>query len=483
MSSQLNSFVPVLDGTNYQQWASSMQSYLLSQGQWNCVKAGATPPVVVTLTSDNPEVEDTKTGEEEKTKWLETADKALGNIRLRLHHNIYHQYEMINNPADLWRDLLNKYGSPGVTRALSEFKGFMETTIPNGQDPGPALKKIQSHFVNLKKMGWEVPIKVQGMIMLSKAPPSMEAVIQLFSQMLKNTGTKESNLQPERVAATMRRSWEMNQRAGGGKSNQQQVNKISAVKPAQNSPPNFQQQQQPQQQQHRDGDARGRGRGRRGKRGGKRNAQQQLQQVEMDEVEPYSRHQPGPSNQPSQQQSQPQVQWVPMPTQPPANYGNPYSPTNPFTNQQGMGYFASAILAGRPLPPVPPISPLDSQWPTFGKALELAHPTTETLKTLEMAEMAKERITSHPRPRKHARKELPRGYVQGIEGKLKDDDVVSLDFTEEGMDQDLANGNDQYLGNEEYNVDSEVADLAGLELVRQVQSPKAPRKILTEAHS
>ena len=120
-------------------------------------------------------------------------------------------------------------------------------------------------------MGWEVPIKIQGMIMLSKAPPSMEAVIQLFSQMLKNTGTKETDLEPEKVAATMRTSWETNQRAGRGKSNQQQVNKISAVKPAQNLPPNFQQQQQ--QQQCGDGDARGRGRRRRGKRGGKRNAQ------------------------------------------------------------------------------------------------------------------------------------------------------------------------------------------------------------------
>ena len=108
MSSQLNSFVPVLDGTNYQQWASSMQSYLLSQGQWKCVKAGATIPAAVTITSDDPE-KDTKTGEEEKTKWLETANKALGNIRLCLHHNIRHQYEMIDNPAHLWRDLLNKY--------------------------------------------------------------------------------------------------------------------------------------------------------------------------------------------------------------------------------------------------------------------------------------------------------------------------------------------------------------------------------------
>jgi len=44
MSSQLTSLVPVLDGTNYQQWAAAMQSYLMSQGQWKCTKPGASNP-------------------------------------------------------------------------------------------------------------------------------------------------------------------------------------------------------------------------------------------------------------------------------------------------------------------------------------------------------------------------------------------------------------------------------------------------------
>ena len=34
MSSTLQTFIPVLNGTNYQQWAAAMQSYLMLQGQW-----------------------------------------------------------------------------------------------------------------------------------------------------------------------------------------------------------------------------------------------------------------------------------------------------------------------------------------------------------------------------------------------------------------------------------------------------------------
>ena len=41
MSSSLTTLVPVLDGTNYQQWASAMKSFLLSQGQWRVISKPA----------------------------------------------------------------------------------------------------------------------------------------------------------------------------------------------------------------------------------------------------------------------------------------------------------------------------------------------------------------------------------------------------------------------------------------------------------
>src|SRR5258708_631283 len=134
-----------------------------------------------------------------------------------------------------------------------------------------------------------------------------------------------------------------------------------------------------------------------------------------------------------------------------------------------------------PLPPVPTANPLDSTWPTFGKARDLAgrldvRPSIETLKRLEMAEMAKERVNrepppTDPHPTKRARKERPQGEAQGASGKVKDDDVVSLDYSTDGMDEDLAEGNDAFLETPEYNVDLECNDMAGgYDQMRQVQS-------------
>src|SRR5258708_3959177 len=146
-----------------------------------------------------------------------------------------------------------------------------------------------------------------------------------------------------------------------------------------------------------------------------------------------------------------------------------------------MGYFASRIMAGCPLPPIPKANPLDSTWPTFGKALDLAghlnvRPSIETLKTLKMAEMAKERVhhnlpPMNPRPKKHTRKQQPQGEAQGASGKVKDDDIVSLDYSTDRMDEDLAEGNNAYLETPKYNVNSECNDMAGgFDQMRQVQS-------------
>src|SRR5882757_10254629 len=86
MSSQLTSLVAVLDGTNYQQWAATMQSYLMSQGQWKCVKLGAMPPAQVfkseLLTAAEGEAKAEYNtwvnNQDDIDSWYEDAEKALG---------------------------------------------------------------------------------------------------------------------------------------------------------------------------------------------------------------------------------------------------------------------------------------------------------------------------------------------------------------------------------------------------------------------
>ena len=203
MSSTLNTFVPVLNGTNYQQWAAAMQSYLMSQGQWQAIvrnlpipKYTDSVPVEPVLNQEGKtDVRATQraqaaadrdaqlvgpTNQDTIDKWDETVSKAIGNIRLCLHHTIGYQYNNVTSSSALWRLLNEQYGRPGISQAFIEFKGAMNTTIPSNSDPSPSLDKMKAHFMCLCEQGFEIPEKIQAMMILCKAPAQMETVVQLF---------------------------------------------------------------------------------------------------------------------------------------------------------------------------------------------------------------------------------------------------------------------------------------------------------------
>ena len=306
MSSQLTTLTLILDGTNYQQWSAAMQFFLMSQGQWKCVKGGATPPETITI--EAADGTSRTEGEKEQSDWLEDAEKALGNIRLRLHHTIAYQYNDEESPSKLWGTLKEKYGTPGISHAYVEFKGMMDTVIPNNADPSPALDKIMAHNTRLKGMSFDIPDQVLAMIIVSKIPPSMEMIAQM-TMIASKDATSANAGDPKKISELIRSSWDTTSR--GKNNNQQRANKLSAVKPA-NQPPVFQQQQQQRVdwQQGRGG----RGGTRRGKRGGRKNAQQQLQQAMVQSDAP------GPSQLPP-----PPSQWVPAPS-PYVPGPSPYTP-------------------------------------------------------------------------------------------------------------------------------------------------------------
>src|SRR5882762_3663026 len=128
----------------------------------------------------------------------------------------------------------------------------MDTVIPNAADPSPAIDKIESAFTILSTIGWEIPVKIQCMMLLAKAPPSMEAIVQMLCNVVLQDEKATAAMETEKVATAMRGSWETHARTGAHRGqNQQRANKLSAVKPANAQPPSFQQQQYRQQQQFR----------------------------------------------------------------------------------------------------------------------------------------------------------------------------------------------------------------------------------------
>jgi hypothetical protein len=226
MSSQLTHLVPVLTGPNYQEWAASMCSYLMSQGQWKCVKKAAAPP-------DEGKDGDTSALDD----WNETVECVLGNILFCLHHTIAYQFAEYIDPAALWIKLLEKYGVPGLSKNYVDFKTIMDLKIHNNTNPSPAFDQMAALFLRLKQNGLEIPKNLTVMIILSKMPPVYEAMVQMCV-----LAGEDAEQDPDQIMGRFRSAYDTGNRAGGS-NKPQHANKLSVVKPAPNQLPHFQQQQ------------------------------------------------------------------------------------------------------------------------------------------------------------------------------------------------------------------------------------------------
>jgi len=84
--------------------------------------------------------------ETKSEKWDKTNVKALGNIRLRLHHSISFKYKEVLVAGTLWEQLKDSYGSPGILSIYAEFKQAIETKIPDNSGPSLAIDRFAAHF-------------------------------------------------------------------------------------------------------------------------------------------------------------------------------------------------------------------------------------------------------------------------------------------------------------------------------------------------
>ncbi|KIJ07662.1 hypothetical protein PAXINDRAFT_19164 [Paxillus involutus ATCC 200175] len=174
--------------------------------------------------------------------WKQDDTKALGYLILHVQESIHVKHDALVSAKAFWDALSTEYGTQGISATYGEIKAMLDTPLPSNQHPASAFNKINAHFTRLKKADFEIPIKVQAMILLSKLPSSMNSITQIVSmdkEMLTPTGIKK--------AAIL--CWEQ---ADNSRSKHKEVQKLSAVKRKQPDP-KFNQQQQHQQQPPKQG--------------------------------------------------------------------------------------------------------------------------------------------------------------------------------------------------------------------------------------
>jgi len=140
----------------------------------------------------------------------------------------------------IWEGIAAEYGKPGIAAIFQEFTGVMNTSIPGNSDPSFTIEKICSHFMRMATSSCTLPEHLKVMILISKMPPSMTALIQLICQ----TNDVEK-LDVDKIKRIIIMNWE--QRLSTHHNNPshqpQAARKLSAVQ-CSGPPPSFQQQQQ-----------------------------------------------------------------------------------------------------------------------------------------------------------------------------------------------------------------------------------------------
>jgi len=184
-----------------------MMNYLLSQGQWRVIANKFPAPEyenTTTVTKEDAEgthsetVADTSkppTNQSEITSWFDTNDRALGNIMLRLHPTLATTVlnlleKTIEENTDVttmfasiaWEYLEATYGKPGIAATYKELKTTMDVIIPGNADPTLAIDTILIGFTRMAASKCAVPPHLQAMILVSKLPHQMSALVQSICQ-------------------------------------------------------------------------------------------------------------------------------------------------------------------------------------------------------------------------------------------------------------------------------------------------------------
>ena len=276
MSNALTSLVPVLDGTNYQEWAQAMEAYLMSMDLWEYANGDETEPGLSTTPTDAERAV-------HKT-WKSGNQKALSNLILRINPTIREEVASLNKADTIWNRLKTHFDVVQPTTLFKDFKEAISIRIDANKHPLPQINRLQAAVHRLSTNGVTIPEIIQAMILLSALPPKWEMLVSVLC-----TSYDLANLNLKHVREAVMGQWETERNKGKP---QQSAQKLSAVK-RKRGDPNFRQQRDAGSgggsgngggNTHRSGQGQGNAQGKkkRGKRGGKKPQSQQQGQETHD---------------------------------------------------------------------------------------------------------------------------------------------------------------------------------------------------------
>ena len=158
--------VPILDGTNYQEWESQMKGYLQSQALWRVANGTVTHPA-----DDQPV---------EQAKWDILDDMAQGALTLHISPNCCNHIGA--TLAETWTALETAYGQVGISRIYGDFKALVSFKLSGTQHPAAEMERFNTSLQRLVANGINLPDNIVGLMYLSSLPSRWDHVAAIYLQ-------------------------------------------------------------------------------------------------------------------------------------------------------------------------------------------------------------------------------------------------------------------------------------------------------------
>jgi len=185
MSSNNNtaSLVPILDGTNYAQWAVVMKAFLMSTAHWAYPQGHVERALFPNKKKDRerlPEMEK----EEIRTKQAVFDEKdgmVMGHIVLRTNATIQQVLIECTTSYAMWNSLCETYGKAMAPTVFRDFKDCLGTHISINHNPTQYFDKLFAAFGHMSSAEVTVPPQLQAMIALTALPQKWEMLISIVT--------------------------------------------------------------------------------------------------------------------------------------------------------------------------------------------------------------------------------------------------------------------------------------------------------------
>jgi hypothetical protein len=178
MSSSLERLVPILDGTNYRDWAVLMQSYLQLQDLWEVVDGGHRMPTALTPGATTLQMTAYNAA---YAAWNTADNKATGAITLRIAASLRHYHAANQSVRTFWSNLKTAFGAASMPTVYADFKQVINLKLSGG-NPVPEMEQMVTLFNRLATNNLSLTASLQGLILLSALPNKWDNVAQLFMQ-------------------------------------------------------------------------------------------------------------------------------------------------------------------------------------------------------------------------------------------------------------------------------------------------------------